>query len=238
MTSTQRASRRAVRVFAVAIATAAAGMAALANADLARETRAVAGFDRILLRSVGDLVIDEGATESFTAEAERKVLANLRTRVDGGTLVIELVGSVSTRLPIRYRVTVKQLRGFASEGSNETTINRLKTAQLDLRLSGSGTINAGALTARSVTVKSEGSGDIKLAGSADELRVAMDGAGEFDGAKLATARASVAIAGASSVRVRASESLDVDLSGSGEVTYYGSPRVRQSITGAGSVTKG
>jgi hypothetical protein len=82
-----------------------------------------------------------------------------------------------------------------------------------------------------------GTGDLTVSGKAGVLEVAVTGGGNFLGRSLVTSRATVQHLGMGKAVVNASKHLDVQIIGNGSVEYIGSPRVRQSILGLGSVKK-
>jgi hypothetical protein len=53
------------------------------------------------------------------------------------------------------------------------------------------------------------------------------------GGELASQTARIVIAGQGNATVRVAESLDITISGLGQVNYYGRPKLRQVISGLG-----
>jgi len=210
---------------------------AASAAAVAREARSVSGFDRIVLRGVGDLAIRQGDRESLVVEAETRILRNLSATVSNGTLYLDVIGNVSTQQPIRYELTVKTLREVLSEGSGAVELAAIRSASLALTLGGSGEIKAAALRVSRLESSIAGSGSITTDGEAGEQSVRIGGAGDYFAEELRTHAASIDISGSGSARVRVRDTLKVRISGSGNVTYTGNPRVAQDISGAGDVTR-
>jgi Putative auto-transporter adhesin, head GIN domain len=117
-------------------------------------------------------------------------------------------GSFRTSTPVVYKLTVKKLNGIA--------------------LSGSGSINGKALAADSMKIESSGSGEITTAGSTDRMEVVISGSGSVHGEGLKSKDARVEIEGSGSAIVAASERLDVNINGSGNVEYIGDPKAAQA----------
>src|SRR5512134_146274 len=99
--------RRLVRRLSLGLALALGLASSPSHAESAREPRPVSGIDRVVLRTVGDLEITQGAEEALVVEAEPRVLRRITTEVSGRTLTIDIQGSVSTRQPIRYLLRLK-----------------------------------------------------------------------------------------------------------------------------------
>ena len=67
-------------------------------------------------------------------------------------------------------------------------------------------------------------------------QVTLTGAGRYQAADLQSDDAVIEINGAGTAVVWAEKTLDVGISGMGNVEYYGAPRVSKRISGVGSVT--
>jgi hypothetical protein len=227
---------RAITIVAVLAAVCSAVFAR--EEGIVREQRAVSGFDRIVFHTVGELHIVQGDREALLIEAEPRVIPKVTTIVKDGALHIDLVGNVSTQQPLRYHLTVKRLRGIVSEASGEINASRIQTDRLDVVLAGSGPLKIADLAAETFQVRVTGSADVSISGVVRGQSVAIEGSGEYAADRLMSRLARIVITGSGSARVSAAEELTVEIAGSGTVTYIGNPRVRQQITGAGSVERG
>jgi hypothetical protein len=72
-------------------------------------------------------------------------------------------------------------------------------------------------------------------GSAAKHDVWARGAGDVDAFGLQSRDAVVRLTSSGSVKVHATSTLDVTLTGGGDVQYRGSPRVTKNVTGSGRV---
>jgi RNA polymerase sigma factor (sigma-70 family) len=91
------------------------------------------------------------------------------------------------------------------------------------------------LDAREVAISIRGAGALIISGKAESLDLSIAGIGGFDGLRLKAETARVTHSGIADVLVNARKSLDVTLTGVGNVEYVGSPEVRESIMGFGQV---
>jgi carbon monoxide dehydrogenase subunit G len=84
-----------------------------------------------------------------------------------------------------------------------------------------------------------GSGEVKLAGSGESLKVSVSGSGEVDAKDFAARDASVSIAGSGDVDLRlAGGTLNAQIAGSGDVTWSGEGKVGAVATaGSGRVRR-
>src|SRR5262245_29326508 len=223
-------------LLAAAAATLASSLGAH-GAGTISERREVSGFDRVVLRAVGELQIEQGDREGLVVEAEPRVLPKIETVVKSGTLYIDVTGSFSTQEPLRYRLSVKRLHGIASEASGRIAIGRLQTDELDAAMAGSGTLRIARVEARTIRVRVSGAANVSAAGTVNDQSIVIEGAGEYEAERLTSERARALVSDSGSARLSASEELVADVSGSGAVAYVGNPRVTQKITGAGSVRR-
>src|SRR3972149_11332576 len=102
-----------------------------------------------------------------------------------------------------------------------------------LTLSGAGNINVNQVATRRLDTTSSGTGNIKLSGQADTQSTTLSGFGEYTAGDLRSNDATFTLTGAGGATVWAEKTLYVKISGAGSVSYYGSPQVTESITGAG-----
>src|SRR5262249_37320437 len=102
------------------------------------------------------------------------------------------------------------------QGAGNAKLTNINNARLEMTLTGA--------------VDLQSSGQTKLV----EIRLA--GAGNVDAKELHAETVTVNSSGAGSVSVYASEKLDANLTGVGNVEYYGNPKtVNRRISGVGSI---
>ncbi|HLY28797.1 MAG TPA: DUF2807 domain-containing protein [Aggregatilineales bacterium] len=183
------------------------------------ETRTFSDVSAVSLETSGDLSISVTGVESLTIEAEANILPLLTSDVSSNRLTLSTKSNsnVQTSQPIRYTLTVKDLKEVVTDGSGKITIN--------------------ALAANNLGVAINGSGSVTLNGKADALAITVSGSGDFDGGKLASKTAMVNDSGSGNVQIQVSDMLNATLSGSGSVRYIGNPTVNSTLNGSGSVGK-
>ena len=182
----------------------------------AREAKA---FNAVSLAIPGKMEIVQGDREGITITADDNVMAEIETVVERDSLRIRFRKglNVNTRTPIRVTVHARTMEAIS--------------------IAGSGDVLAPSITARQLSVRISGSGDVLLGGKADSLDVRISGSGNVKAGKFETQRAHVSIAGSGDATLWARESLEVTVAGSGDVRYYGDPTVARKIAGSGSVRR-
>jgi hypothetical protein len=207
-------------------------------ADVVRQERTVAGFDRVIVHGVVDLTISQGAREQLFVTAESRLLANVVTRVEQRTLIIETHGNIKTEKTLRVDLTLRELRHLEADGSADVRIDRLRAGSLDLELSGSAELKATRLALDALKLRLSGSANATLGGTTGSQIAQISGSADYHGDGLESATVQVAASGSANATVRARESLDADVSGSADVTYFGSPKVRKKVGDAASFEHG
>jgi hypothetical protein len=191
------------------------------SGNVVSESRTVSGFTKIDLSGAGDVIIEQNGTEALTIEADDNLIPKLTSEVVNGTLRLGEKSNLTIHLtkPVTYRVSMKDVSG--------------------LMISGSGTVTASTITAPSLAVDLSGSGKITVGGTVEQQDLKISGSGEYRAKDLQTKVASAEISGSGNATVTVSDKLDAQLSGSGQLTYYGNPpQVTREVSGSGRVTKG
>ena len=182
------------------------------------ESRDVNGFSEIALSAIGEVHVERSDKDSLTVEAEDNVLPLLETTVKDGKLTLSPKNnsSISPTKPIVYRITARQLDAVS--------------------ISGSGSMNATNVHAKTFSIAVSGSGKVNASGKADSLKIGISGSAAADTSNLPVASARISVSGSGKVVVNAKETLDVSVVGSGSIDYLGNPKIQKRITGAGRVT--
>ena len=187
------------------------------SGNVVTESRAVSGFDEIVVLGSGAVTVDVTGTESLTIEAEDNIMPLLTTEVRNGRLELGSESSFSTNRGIVYTITVETLAGVEINGSGDVTANGVDAHVFDVEINGSGEVDAN--------------------GTCDELSIEINGSGEYVGDRLVAATGSVDVSGSGEALVNVTDVLDIEVSGSGDVEYLGDPTVTQDISGSGSVSR-
>lgn len=187
------------------------------SGNVTTETRQVGAFTAIDVSGVGEVVITQGDVDSLTVKTDDNLQAIVLGEVRGDTLYLGIDANqgFSDATRVTFTVTVKKLTA--------------------LSFSGAGTLSVRGLSGEQLTVNHSGAGQVTVDGTVMEQRVALSGAGNYDGAALVSERATIDLSGFGSVVVNASERLDATISGAGSIAYLGSPELHEQVSGLGSI---
>lgn len=186
------------------------------------ESRDVEAFDSIEIGGAFELIVhvDPTATQRVEVSGDDNIVPKVTTKVSGGELDVEIgAGMVRPKLDMKIEVWVPALTGLEASGAADITVEGLHGERFDLDLSGAS--------------------ETTLRGEVDLFEVDLSGASDLDARDLHAKIVELELSGAGDAEVWASDRLDADVSGAGDVRYFGDPKeVKQDVSGAGSITPG
>jgi hypothetical protein len=227
------------------------------SGEIVTQALDVSNFDRVTLEGFGSVFISQGQTESLTVQTDDNLIPLLDITVRGRelTLGVKPGYNIHPSQSLTFNLTVKDLTALGLDGSGDFYVEPIQSDSLAVSIQGSGNIDieglsaevlsidlngSGNITIQDIAVHTvetslQGSGDIKLEGKADIQSVKTGGSGNYLAGDLETISADISIPGSASITVWASDELNVRVSGSGDIQYYGQPRIDQSGSGSGNL---
>jgi hypothetical protein len=215
-------------------------------AERKTETRELGTFNRISMRGIGKIYINQGKEQKVVIEGDDIAINRITTNVTDGKLVIDIgrdwVEKLSAGFDFlssqdtRFYITVKQLEELEITGAAEVEAKDIKAKDFALKMTGASSVKVLNLNADSLKTDMPGAGKIVVDGKVDDLSVALTGAGNFSGHKLKSKTAKVTLSGVGSAQLWVTGELDVTITGVGSVEYYGNPLIKQTVTMLGKVT--
>lgn len=185
----------------------------------ATQARAVARFSSVDLAGGNEVTVVAGGRQSVAVHADSNLIGHIRTRVVAGTLVIDDIGSYTSKGPMNVQVSVPSLAA--------------------VKLSGDGMITVSGIKAHRLTVTLPGDGIIHASGTAVQLDVTVSGDGQAQLTGLTARHVHAVVTGSGLIQVTATTNLDGAVPGDGTILYSGNPpHVVTSVTGSGTVTPG
>jgi hypothetical protein len=184
---------------------------------LVTETRAVEGFDGIIVSGAGLVIVEQTGYESLRITTDDNLLPYIVTEVRGGMLVIGAQSntSFSPTDGIVYHLTVRHLN--------------------EIQISGAVEVEALDIDSDGLIVTMSGATHVDVAGVVDWQDVQTSGASSYWGRDLWSRVATVGASGASAVVVNVSDHLTANASGVALIEYVGSPIVIGSVSGQATI---
>ncbi len=190
-----------------------------------KETRKVDTFTKIAFRVPGKLYLRQGTEQKVELEGSKEILDKIETNVSGGRLSI---GRESENWKmwnwdkddkIVVYITVKDLEAVSVSGSGDLIgESKFKTGDLNLNVSGSGSLQLEADASGELGADVSGSGSIDFKGNCKDLDSKVSGSGKV------------------SLELASAGKVAVGVSGSGKVIASGNAKeIRTNISGSGEV---
>jgi Putative auto-transporter adhesin, head GIN domain len=142
---------------------------------------------------IGDINVTvlTGKAPSAIASGDKRVLESLKLERVGTTLRVRLQNVVNNNkgipitAPLSVRLTTQDIKDITLSGNGNLTVSEVKQQDLvRLLLAGNGSVNIARLVTDQFSAQINGNGKIELGGgTVREGRVAINGAGGFEGAK-------------------------------------------------------
>ncbi len=199
-------------------------------------------FMRFPFPELVTLDIKQGDKGALSIKTDDNLLPYIESEVRDGVLYLgpKKEGKSINLNPsknIFYTATVKKLDSLSVAGYSDVhSIHKISGDRLDINVNGSVTLDLD-IDVKSLNISSNGLGNVKLAGSADSIKINIAGAGTYNALDLVVKHAEVSVAGSGTISLNVSDTLDVNLAGAGNVNYKGDPKVTSKIGGIGKLNK-
>jgi hypothetical protein len=188
------------------------------NGSVKTETRDVAAFEAITCDGGYEVQINCQEKQSLAIETDENLLPRVKTEVHNNTLHIDTKGILFPTHGIRITVSVPTITKFTSNGSTDGDINNINNSALDIGI--------------------HGSGKLHLNGKSGTVTINTSGSSKIDATSLISENSNIQINGSGNIQVYATNSIGVQINGSGTVKYKGEPKsVSQQINGSGRIVK-
>lgn len=204
------------------------------------EKRQTADFTRLVFELNGNLELQQGPVAEIRLEGDDNILPLITTEVVDSVLYIKerslgLFQNIKPGKPIVVALSVNNLTEVVFTGEGQLTSHgALQFDSLSLSLAGAARAEL-ELNVQALKAQIPGTGEYILKGSAKAQKIILEGTGLFDGRNLLGDTATVSISGTGRALLNVSEDLHVVITGSGEVSYVGTPKITQVIQGLGKV---
>lgn len=229
--------RRRTLASVLALATALAASAPARAQIVEPRIDAPGPFDSLVVTGAGQVRLFQAERDEVVIPGDRRLLANVSVQRSGTTLTIgmprdpALLGALA-QVEVHVARLIKLTLADASSVSAPLSF---KGDVLAIRMNGSGVVAFDNLGISQLAVDLVGSAQVRLTGKVDKLRLTTAGTSVFASDRLRTRSAEITVAAASGADVWAIDELDVHVSDSGRVRYWGMPKVTSVITGQGSI---
>lgn len=203
------------------------------------QKRQVSGFHGVDVSGGIDLYLSSGPESVSISASSTDVRDHMVTEVVGGILRIYMERNWADDHDggkMKAFVSISNLKSLEGSGGGDIIFeNLIRTEDLDLHLSGGGSLK-GKLNANHLVIEQSGGSGVKLSGNVKDLTLHASGGGSLNGFDLVTDYASINASGGSSTELTVNKELRAVVSGGGDITYKGAASVKEiKSSGGGSV---
>ncbi len=205
------------------------------------------GFTKVRLSTSSDINIEMGSGYSIEMVGDEERIENTILEVKGDTLHIKHKRgryNYDDDQEMVINVVMPDIEGMQINGAGDAIITGVDNAELELSINGSGDMNVSGKTEK-LEIDINGSGDIEMeevagndvsidingsgdvifeGGTCQNLEIDINGSGDVEAKELQCVDVNVDVSGSGDSEVYASNSIEFDSHGSGEVDVYGKPQ--------------
>lgn len=202
-----------------------------------KETRNVSSFTGIHLMIHGDVYFTQGSPQELILESDKDDLEKVETEVDGNNLEIKLKDSYRNfKGKVIVHIKAPVIEEFLISGSGKFIAeSAIITDELKIHISGSGDIQIGKLACGNLEGEISGSGNIEIAGNANNAEFNISGSGRLTTYDLVVLEETISVSGAGNCNINVKEKLNANVSGSGDISYKGRPVINSKSSGSGHI---
>jgi hypothetical protein len=175
----------------------------------------VANFTKVKLSGPINLQISQAAIQEVNVRAQDDVFAPLEYDVQNGILSIGFnmnINCLESSQGVEVQITVPNLEAVEVFGNSDVTSN-------------------GALDFPYLHVKVFGNANFELAGIIDEQHIECDGRIDVYNFDVESKKVTLNIDGSATIEIACTENLDIEVDGSADVYYKGTPTIKQDVSG-------
>ncbi|HEV7575787.1 MAG TPA: head GIN domain-containing protein [Caldimonas sp.] len=195
---------------------------------------ALGTFDTLAISGSATFKLVQGAEDSAFVDGDDDAQNAVRLDVEDGVLRVRPGGAWKfwRSKELQITITARDLRRLEISGAADVVAaDPLRLKQLQVRISGAGTVRIDKLKADKLDFNVSGLGTGQFAGAVDDLGVRISGRGSYLGENLASQRATLVVSGAGDVKLWALKELNATVSGVATVDFWGPATVRRSNSG-------
>lgn len=194
-------------------------------------------YTEIHLEGSIDLIVTQSDAYRLKIEGGERMIPYIKTRVFDDRLEIsELPNSIEREDPVRVFISKVYLDDIYLLGSGDIDASGLIGVHANLEIDGSGDMDVQYDFVQTADIKIDGSGDVRVTGESSNTTIRIEGSGDVDARYLQSEDASVFVEGSGDTRLTVLSYLQVEISGSGDVLYWGNPGdINADVMGSGDL---
>lgn len=191
---------------------------------------------------IGNLKIEQSETkpEMLTITADANIMPYLKHALSADIFNKQLsLGckdnvNISPTIPITFHAVIRNISKISSSGTVATTIDNIKTNELELKMSGTSKLH-GSLVVNKLTANLSGTTKAILKGMAKTQTLTISGTAHYDGQQLNNDNTNITTKGTTKAVLNVKDHLTYKVSGTSQLLYYGNPQSKGTRSGVACV---
>ena len=206
------------------------------------KTYEISDFSSLNLEVIGEVIYEQTDSFYMSASGSSNLVEALVVSNKNGKLSIDLKNKKrfsgnKKELVIHIGSPKLDIIHFNSVGKLHIK-NYFEGDKLTIKNKGVGEIKIDDCNVNTFNLASLSVGTIEVQGTADKTVILSEGIGQIDCSKFLSINTKVESKGIGNLSVYAQESIDISITGIGNVEYYGNPaEIKENISGLGKVKK-
>lgn len=185
--------------------------------NIVSEIRSVTDFDRVLVFGVVDANIVQGTDFSVTVQANDNLIRFVDTDLNGTTLEVGMATGNFRDINAEVEIVLPTLTGITVGSTGDALVE-----------------NFSNLSGLSVDMSSTGNISINNS-SCEELTANLSGTGELGAFSMTATTAEVNVSGTGGAEVTVSTALSGSIRGTGDIRFRGNPTLDVTVSGTGEL---
>jgi len=189
------------------------------NEIIKTEKRTFPFFSFINIQGAYDAeIICRQQKQQIEITGDDNILPHIVTKLKEHTLFIYADKPYSSKMKIKLNIYADNIENLSASGDNNINISKIEGENLELDISGAT--------------------ELHVSGNTKMLNANLSGAANIYAQNLRSEVAQIKITGAGNASVNVSQILQGDITGVGNIEYYGNPKkILRNILGVGTITK-
>ncbi len=205
--------------------------------DTASESRKISQFTVLKIQGNFTVIISQGSECSLTVSGDKAAFAGIQSKNTGTNLAIN--ADTTSKANVTLKICVKDINQISVTGTDKVSCTKeLKSDDLSLNLAGNteGTLD---LKLKMLTFNCDADKAFTLTGKAEKCNAKVTGDGAIDMSTFKVDDLTIDFGSETDIKVYAHPDLHVKMGGSGNLTYYGNPKVKIfKVDGTGNPIEG
>ena len=198
-------------------------------------------YDQVVLNLPAEVLYKQysDSTPYLQIYTDENIMNALDVRVENHQLIIDTKKD-SIIKPSKFTIYTNShhLNQVAVTGSGKIQLKgEVNAEDFKLEIAGSGNFLADSLICDKIAVNITGSGNAELTGASNYSSFTVTGSGDIHAFNYLVQELNAGITGSGSIETRVINKLDINISGSGNLSYRGEPQsINKNIIGSGKIT--